>query len=1069
MDEEYNETELEDRLYAMLHHIDETKFNDDKIVENNGGTILDNAPRSTLRRYWKTNTDQNSVYKKINKPKDQNTSLETMKEPNISNQKPKEEKYDAPVKTIEIIDHSKDNKVVLETSDEDEVVEVTLPPKPTITIESSDEDEVCIITDQKTITTKNKKSKQVVENTTSNRGRDVSASPVPSVVSSVSDDFIRSDCIALKISSKTPDNHSFDFSLHGSDLLEHGTPSKKMKKKKKAKDLATPTTELSTPEKPIDSCFATPKGKSKKKLKNKSYEVSEKCVPNADVYDSDSNQSAIETNTEQKADASKQTPPISIMLQSKISQEAVVNNINTPPIVEHTKDVTNNKPEQETIDLDDCVVDLTENDEATPTITENIVIVNVTGYSKPDYEPEAISTSSISKYTSTKVPEILNEDLDFNNQNKVYCMNRLRSDMVQFYNDSWGGEDFNHWELLKSMPRDADLWEIDPRDRRSYRMSRKKATCTYCNRPGHREENCWSKPKICHMCGTEGHTETRCPLRMCLNCGEPNHMYTNVCRNCISWPRTTCAQCGLRGHPATHCPDRWRCYHNTIGPGPIVENNYRKDPSELYCSGCAIRGHLVHECNSLPFTELYIASPYVVNYHAVYPPGMVPHHLQYPQHPPYPQHQEYPQNEDYPQHPRDRKRGYPSKKVVLNIDEASQVTNENCQRNNSKDNKVPTTTEQEAAEQEVDPLSSNRDNQGRIIQDNEVSDTSGVDTTARIYVTNEVIEKLKTDEGAIWLKEVTGKCGVIVEFERAFLNIKGKVADQEVFHEELRDWMKSTDKKPDEAVSGDQKKPEYHDIPRKKETVLRILKTSLAALDDDLGDPMVLHQELIYLQTKHQDLRKQKVVNPQQLNTNREEINRVTKKLNMILIGKAGLADGSNHVKELHDMLDKLTNCKYNKLGKVIRGMIGQHYHPIFSSNPRSDYPELLNTYVTPKKIVQKNKNKKKRNAAKKNATANPDTNNEIAVNDSKKRKGSKPPAEIKKLVTIIEQLKSYLSKILKSRPTINAMKLTRDVLLVKMKKQINSLHLHAKLTPTVVNKNRKILQKVESFLNTVY
>ncbi|KAL4720832.1 hypothetical protein ACJJTC_005568 [Scirpophaga incertulas] len=247
-------------------------------------------------------------------------------------------------------------------------------------------------------------------------------------------------------------------------------------------------------------------------------------------------------------------------------------------------------------------------------------------------------------------------------------------------------------------------------------------------------------------------------------------------------------------------------------------------------------------------------------------------------------------------------------------------------------------------------------------------------------------------------------------------------------------------KKPDEAVSGDQKKPEYHDIPRKKETVLRILKTSLAALDDDLGDPMVLHQELIYLQTKHQDLRKQKVVNPQQLNTNREEINRVTKETEHDKIGKAGLADGSNHVKELHDMLDKLTNCKYNKLGKVIRGMIGQHYHPIFSSNP-----------------------------PKKNATANPDTNNEIAVNDSKKRKGSKPPAEIKKLVTIIEQLKSYLSKILKSRPTINAMKLTRDVLLVKMKKQINSLHLHAKLTPTVVNKNRKILQKVESFLNTVF
>ncbi|KAL4720829.1 hypothetical protein ACJJTC_005565 [Scirpophaga incertulas] len=192
-------------------------------------------------------------------------------------------------------------------------------------------------------------------------------------------------------------------------------------------------------------------------------------------------------------------------------------------------------------------------------------------------------------------------------------------------------------------------------------------------------------------------------------CGEPNHMYTNVCRNCISWPRTHVCACGLRGHPRHALPPTaGACYHNTIGPGPIVENNYRKDPSELYCSGCAIRGHLVH--------ELQLSAVH----------GAV-HRLSI--------------------------RGELPRRVPTRYGAAPSAIPAT-----SATTKYPQPTEQEAAEQEVDSLSSNRDNQGRIIQDNEVSDTSGVDTTARIYVTNEVIEKLKTDEGAIWLKEVTGKC-----------------------------------------------------------------------------------------------------------------------------------------------------------------------------------------------------------------------------------------------------------------------------------------------------------------------
>ncbi|CAG4954038.1 unnamed protein product [Colias eurytheme] len=49
--------------------------------------------------------------------------------------------------TIEILDIDDDCHVVdIQSSDEDEVIEVPLPPKPIITIESSDEDEVSPVT-----------------------------------------------------------------------------------------------------------------------------------------------------------------------------------------------------------------------------------------------------------------------------------------------------------------------------------------------------------------------------------------------------------------------------------------------------------------------------------------------------------------------------------------------------------------------------------------------------------------------------------------------------------------------------------------------------------------------------------------------------------------------------------------------------------------------------------------------------------------------------------------------------------------------------------------------------------
>ncbi|CAG4954041.1 unnamed protein product [Colias eurytheme] len=182
--------------------------------------------------------------------------------------------------TIEILDIDDDchhHVVDIQSSDEDEVIEVPLPPKPIITIESSDEDEVS------PVTTESPSKENNVKNINESKVlREVSSSPVPSVVSSVSDEFIRGDCIALNnISSRHNNNQSFDFGLHGTDLLGQ-TPSKKKKKKNKNSSTSTP-------------CFETPKSKAKNKKKAKAYKA-QKNIMTVECYDSDSNLSMIETN-----------------------------------------------------------------------------------------------------------------------------------------------------------------------------------------------------------------------------------------------------------------------------------------------------------------------------------------------------------------------------------------------------------------------------------------------------------------------------------------------------------------------------------------------------------------------------------------------------------------------------------------------------------------------------------------------------------------------------------------------------------------------------------------------------
>lgn len=542
-DEELEVLDQLERLYAEIHYSESTQQNDGQDNQNHSiaGSTPPDTTKGTLRRYWHNGNDKASVntpFQKVNLQKPNSTPKNTpVTKNNITPTpqtksnvetigKPKEERPSPPKQsvtsdlvsfgsplakdtrtTIKIIENDDIPCMDLDTSDEDEVIEVVLPPKPTITVESSDEDELSVVPPQQVSKTvapskddHGRKRQAEVDS------REVSASPVPSVVSSVSDEFIRGDCIALNISSRRPDNPSFDFSLHGSDLLV--APSKKKKKKKnKDRDKSlTPVASLENiAEKENNGLFATPKNKAKnKKQKAKNSAVTEKSIPVPDIYDSDSNQS-FDINKKPNYAVTEKSLPSADVYESDSSQSEIIKAPNKPiqkkldyhevestvstviPSDKGTQEIplkttpksanltpsTKNQKDQQNSNLNTSVVDLTDDLDDTfileDDIEENIVMANVTGFEESDDYGDNDNTSlkDPSNVGSTKVPAILFCDLDFDNlkrnekvcKKQQYSLNTLRAEMDKFYNESWGGEDFNHREIQKTMSRKFKLYD----------------------------------------------------------------------------------------------------------------------------------------------------------------------------------------------------------------------------------------------------------------------------------------------------------------------------------------------------------------------------------------------------------------------------------------------------------------------------------------------------------------------------------------------------------------------------------------------------------------------------------
>ncbi|XP_068626457.1 uncharacterized protein Zcchc7 [Battus philenor] len=1184
MEEDLNENEQEERFYSRRYYADETQTNvstNPKDVEH----IVTKPPQKPIRRYWHTSADH--VVQKINPMKE--SDLHTSKPQAIEESKVKEVKkapsptlsadlsiFQSPVpqfvkKSIEIVENETPcNIVELESSDEDEVIEVKLPPKPTITIESSDDEEVSEvsqITDSKSKTT----NIVVLENRApSKRGeREVSASPVPSIVSSVSDEFIRGDCIALNISSKRPNNQCFDFSLHGSDIIDQSTPPKK-KKKKKNKEAVTSTPITNTPVTATPTAkdgeyFATPKSKARKKRqKTKNYSVSEKSIPSADVYDSDSNLSMNDADkTHRSYSVTDRSFPSADVYESDSNQSektspSKINEMGTEPDVCTTSDssiclepIDNHKQapkateDSSTNDNSFLTVDLTETSFTNTIIDENIIMANVTGFREPEVIGDSDNVQAdATKFGSTNVPAILYEDLDFDNlkgkekvcKKRRYSLSTLRAEMEKFYNESWGGENFNHREIQKNMSRDKSLWVIDPKDRMPG-LSRRKPTCNYCNRPGHRDDTCRVKPPVCYMCGLTGHYEPRCPRKICVNCGSPNHMYTTMCRNCSNWNNIRCAECGQIGHPSSHCPDVWRRYHNTITCNtPLEENRQTKKYCQMFCSGCARRGHLIHTCRvSLPFSGLPINSPYVSIYNPFYvttnenSSSSENANSQRNRNPARTNTQdETISSATLPNRNERNKRqsnspvcheGHANKKRnISNSDELDmrqntkspnnvsgrktpQCKNQSEDANKAKetsktiidDTESPKTTNgvTEKAPDFIPLSSTNHDKKGQIIQDNEVSDTSDVVTSARIYFTNDISEKLKTKDGEELLKELTLKNNVTIQNTdfNLFLNILGKVGDQESFHAELRKWIKSQENSDNVQPSKDLEQNETekveadssNNIPRNRYNLLRKINRALESLKEDLGDPKDIYKELTYLQNHHQQLLKQKEISPKQLSNNRDNIKGMLRKLNMVLVGQAGLANGSKHLNELYALQEKLTNYRQKYIPPQMRREIGEHYHCIFTALPREDYQELLSKYYTSKPKPVLFKKKKNDKSPMHSPVAN--AKKKFAKNSQRKKKeleefggikvGGKNTNARKPLVEqTMNKLVFYHRRLMRTKPHDKNLNKTKFRLVNQLNSHISSLGQNVNLSSKSLKKMRKRMkvtqEQAQLFLTNV-
>lgn len=405
----------------------------------------------------------------------------------------------------------------------------------------------------------------------------------------------------------------------------------------------------------------------------------------------------------------------------------------------------------------------------------------------------------------------------------------------------------------------------------------------------------------------------------------------------------------------------------------------------------------------------------------------------------------------------------------------SQSTDDNKSKKEANKNITPAASKPDTVNAEKMPdfipiTSTNYDKKGQIIQDNEVSDTNDVVVSARIYVTNDIIDKLKSEEGDVWLKRIMSKLNIVVEYTdiNSFLSIKGKVADQEAFQAELREWSKSNHNEeapnPNNAIAQKENNgnSDLSLIPKNRNNLLRQLSKSLNSLKEDIGDPQAMYKELTFFQNRHKQLLNQKSISPSQVSNNRKTINEMFKKLNMVLLGQAGLADGSQHLNELYSFQEKLMNSRQKNIPPEQRKEIGQHYYSIFAAIPRDDYLDLLNKFYQSSTSYKKRNRKGPLNFTSRVGQAKQENSIPSHQTFDATYNGNTNGLPLR------QKLVFYHQRLLRARPVGPSVKKTRVELVRRLHSLIGSVSKNEKISSKTVKKMKKAQEQAQMFLANV-
>lgn len=541
---------------------------------------------------------------------------------------------------------------------------------------------------------------------------------------------------------------------------------------------------------------------------------------------------------------------------------------------------------------------------------------------------------------------------------------------------------------------------------------------------------------------------------------------------------------------------------------PLEKCCHTKQWGELYCSGCSRRGHLIHTCRiTVPFANHPINSPYVCVYRPLYCPRNQDPNKQL-------LNKSFSQDstissattpnkgdgskrlsksptshENHSNKKRNMSAGDEPKTNQFTKSPATNVTRPNPTikevvddgDKNKESSKISLDTSKERASEKAPdfiPIDSwNHDNEGHVIQDNEVSDTSEVVTSARIYITDYVFDKLQMKENQDWLKETIKKLNVTIQCcggAYPFLSIQGKGGDQESFQYLLRErqWddevSEANVSKPKNYANNCPKPAEksvsnHINLPKNRYSLLRQITKALDSLKQDFGDPKVIHKELTYLQNRHEKLLKQKVINPTVLTHSRTNINNMLKKLNTVLLGQAGLANGSSSVRELNSYLEKLSSHRGNTISMRMRNEIGEHFHSIFSPNARDDYSELLKRYdlLKPKINLERSKkdNQFMTNSKLKKINRIPSKQDDTENTESGPHNDAQKSIQVKKLMF-------YYQRLRKAKPKGTDDKKAKDNLIGKVRSSIASMFQNEELSPKTMKKIKRAQEEAQYFLS---